>query len=219
MDEFRDITNEINSLSSFKKRLDFVRYESGLEKIGGGSGRDVYILDDEHVLKVAKNYKGIHQNARESDMLFNEMYGDVIAKTKDFDDEFYLYTIAERGKDGPKSKVGLNKMLKEHHGIEDGDMEKIVRAFNDVTLKNINWKDKDKLIQKYEESDLILQLEDMAGNFDTLHGDLDRHSSWGFVKGNLVILDYGLNKDDYNHYYNKASKQKMDHYPMYGPNS
>ena len=56
--------NELNAIKSFYGRSRYCWEHIGLP-IGQGSSRDVYQLDDEKVLKLARNEKGIAQNIEE----------------------------------------------------------------------------------------------------------------------------------------------------------
>lgn len=64
MEGFRIDT--LRNLSSFKKRVDYCKQYLG-NPIGNGSSRIVFQIDDETVLKLAKNRKCITQNELEYD--------------------------------------------------------------------------------------------------------------------------------------------------------
>ena len=51
------------SLTSFNARIKYC--EEHLQRLGSGSSRIVYKIDDKKVLKLAKNKKGISQNGTE----------------------------------------------------------------------------------------------------------------------------------------------------------
>lgn len=55
----------------------------GLKKIGSGRDRDVYALDDDKVVKVAKNPGGLQQNVGEQDIEFLD-YGEQYEQGKDY---------------------------------------------------------------------------------------------------------------------------------------
>ena len=57
--------NLFKSLKTFKERIEYC--EANLKKIGSGSSRIVYQVDNNKVLKLAKNKKGIAQNETEID--------------------------------------------------------------------------------------------------------------------------------------------------------
>ena len=70
------------SLKSFNKRVQYC--EQHLTRISSGSSRIVYLVDDDKVLKLAKNQKGIAQNNVEIS-LGNERYYTCFADVYDYD--------------------------------------------------------------------------------------------------------------------------------------
>lgn len=74
----------------------------GLRKIGGGRDRDVYELDDDKVLKIAKNPGGLTQNIGEKDLEYLGM-GEQHEQGKD-------YVVMKKQK--PLSKEGKKKLGK-----------------------------------------------------------------------------------------------------------
>ena len=75
---------EFRSIGSFAGRLRYAK-EKLLGKVGAGSGRAVFRVDDEKVLKVAMNQKGVAQNEAESD--WGAQQYDIIAKVFEYDRE------------------------------------------------------------------------------------------------------------------------------------
>ena len=55
--------NTFKKLNTFKSRIEYC--DKYLQKINSGSGRIVYKIDNDKVLKLAKNIKGIAQNSTE----------------------------------------------------------------------------------------------------------------------------------------------------------
>ena len=68
MNEFKisNFLKELNNINSFANRIKYA--DNNLTRIGGGSGRIVYELNDTKVLKLAKNQKGVAQNNVEFDL-------------------------------------------------------------------------------------------------------------------------------------------------------
>ena len=56
---------EFSKLHSFQKRVQYCNER--LQRLGAGSSRIAYKLNEERVLKIAKNSKGIAQNEKEAD--------------------------------------------------------------------------------------------------------------------------------------------------------
>ena len=55
--------DEFKSLTSFQKRIEYCKQR--LRRLGAGTSRIVYEIDEEKVLKLAKNGKGVAQNQEE----------------------------------------------------------------------------------------------------------------------------------------------------------
>jgi hypothetical protein len=87
------------NMESFKQLKTFaerIRYcEEHLSKIGAGSSRIVYKIDDEKVLKLAKNNKGIAQNEAEYDIFKTAYYADNLAAEVFDVDDHYLWIEME----------------------------------------------------------------------------------------------------------------------------
>ena len=60
------------------------------------------------------------------------------------------------------------------------------------------------------ENEFTKDILDYINSYDIIPGDLSKTSTYGIVKRNgqdaIVIIDYGLTKDVFNKYYNKARK-------------
>jgi hypothetical protein len=197
--------SEATSYAQMKRIMD----GSGMEYLGSGSARIVYKLDDDHVVKVAKNQFGLHQNATETDFYIQQEFEDFLTKTKDFDDENYRFTVAEYATK-LKSDKDLFTKLEEFHGIEKDDFKDFVNGIH----KSIMYNDKqgyatvDRVLEKYEDNELLQDMHRLCLETDILPGDFERHSSWGIVNNDgeqkLAIKDYGLTKENFNMYVAKS---------------
>jgi len=193
---------EFKSLSSFKKRLDYANMHLP-RKLGSGSARTVFQIDDEKVLKVAKNKKGFAQNEVEEDFYLQGF--DIIAKVYDFDQENHSYLEMELAKKITKKRfkdlVGLS--LKE---VSD-------YLHNLKVMYNTKGKTKyDRVVEvpdDIEENPFIQELRDIVLSYEIpLPGDLARESSYGEVmrdgKPTIVIVDFGLTSGVYDDFYKKV---------------
>lgn len=79
MEEFKNIRSFAGIVAYCRKHL---------TRIAEGSSRMVFKIDDEKVLKLAKNRKGLGQNKAEADMGYNEGYFTCIAHVSDYDDNY-----------------------------------------------------------------------------------------------------------------------------------
>lgn len=185
-----------------------VRYcQERLKKIGAGSSRIVFAVDDEKVLKVAKNKKGIAQNQEESQGWLQNYY-DCFAKVYEASDDgiFLEMQAARRAKPSDFKRItGYNFDIfcdyvdyvhswysRYPYGRYHGRYEQLFQSEqfeNDLENYNIFYYIKSYLCDT--------QLEAI--------GDIKRISSWGVVKEGgeekLVMIDFGLSDDVMNNYY------------------
>jgi hypothetical protein len=174
-------------LSSYKKRLDYVR--SILPRLAQGSARMVFAIDEERVLKVAMNRKGINQNEVEASLGNDYMAPDILASVFEHDDN-YIFVEMERAK-----KV-LPTKFKQILGFTVNDLHSYL--FN-MSSRRGGFSLDSKLENILDESEWVQDLVEFIGNFDLPSpGDFGRLSTYGLVlrdgKEEIVIVDYGFNK-------------------------
>ncbi len=93
--------DEFSHIPTFKGRIQYC--DERLEKLGAGSSRIVYKIDENRVLKIARNNKGIAQNTREADFGRNR-YG-VTTELYEADTDNYTWVEMERAYPVKKSEV------------------------------------------------------------------------------------------------------------------
>lgn len=197
IDEFREIT-------TFKGRVQYCK--DRLEYLGSGSSRMVFRIDNEKVLKLAKNNKGIAQNEAENDWYLQKSN----CFTKVYDsDRNGLWIEAEsaiKAKQSDFKKItgyGFDVMCawidytyncysRQQHHVD----EKYIQIF-----KSEEWEN------NYDYS-VFGEISDYMRNYN-INGinDLKRISSWGIVKRDgedeIVLVDYGLNNSVLDFYYSR----------------
>ena len=90
-------TDEFKKMWSFAARKRYA--EENLRRIAQGSGRIVFELGSDKVLKLAKNQKGVAQNEVEINMGMHDYYAkDTVTEVFEADEEKNLWLIAERAK-------------------------------------------------------------------------------------------------------------------------
>lgn len=202
-DEFSFDT--LKSLKTFRDRKNYCDKYLGFN-VGSGSSRLVYQLDDEKVLKLAKNEKGIAQNEEEYSFgqekfvdvtphIFNEMC-DLVnftfivseyvlpAKEKDF---MELYGI------NFKTFISVINTVSVWYG---GKRSSSTKVLSDEEMKYLQ-----------EENPDIKEFVDYVSNYQPPIGDMLRLTSYGMVmregSPQIVLLDSGLTDEIYNKYYKK----------------
>lgn len=193
--------DEFKTLTTFKERIRYC--ESFLQRISSGSARIVYKIDDKKVLKLAKNKKGLVQNELEiSHSNQRSMIGDIIAKVFDYDENnlWSEMELARKIKKADFKKI-IGYSWEEYvaavhnYGI---DSDKQLNRGHKYELDNKVW-------EEMWEDEFMYEIFQYIGNYNLPTGDLERLSTYGVVNRSdgeeIVIIDYGLNKDNYNSYY------------------
>ena len=190
---------ELHNIKSFAGKQRYVA--SHLEKLGSGSARVVYKIDDKHVLKLAKNVKGLAQNSVEGDYSMHTYYS-FIPELIDVDDD-YIWIIKER----------INKITRKEFeklsGYKFDDFSMMLKKYiNDrTTNRKLPWVvDKDKY-EEFIDDEFISELSDFIINYDLEVGDIGGSiNNWGkSTKQNdtPVLADVGLSKSVWSNHYKK----------------
>jgi len=182
--------DEFKQLRSFAERFRYCKQR--LEYISSGSGRYVFGIDEEKVLKLAKNQKGVAQNEQEYDMSNSVPY--IVAKVFDADDN-YLWIEMER-----VNKITI-KQFEILTGLNFREFQQAIRHHDLVTVNN-----KAKFsVPSYDEmweNEFFMDIADLIGSYDMPSGDLMRINSYGVNKrGEIKLIDAGLSSDIYDNYY------------------
>lgn len=183
-----------SDLKSERSYLGKLKYaEKYLKKIGSGSSRVVYKIDDEKVLKLAKNKKGLAQNKLEID-LYDELENTSSILAKIFDrDENNLWVEMEL------AKKMTNKKFEELAGFKLDDM------YNFFYGRKINRRIEHNLSDEIFDTEIFMDLQDLVFGYNVSYGDLSRLSSWGVVirdgEETPVLVDFGLNEKVHYEYY------------------
>jgi hypothetical protein len=189
--------DEFKSLTSFAARKRYA--DNNLQKIKAGSGRIVYKIDNEKVLKLSKNKKGVAQTQTEIDWgqdWFLKKSG-VLAEIFSFD-ENALWVEMELARKLTKSN------FKRIIGIDfDVFGSWLIRAYElNNGRKSFTRKPSEQEEEFLWENEFTREVMEVMINYSMPAGDLDRVSSYGIVRNDeVVIVDYGLSGDVYNTYY------------------
>lgn len=192
---------EFKKLRSYAAR---VRYcNEKLKKLGSGSSRIAYMVDNEKVLKLAKNVKGLAQNEMEIQWGNDRLFSHILAKVFEYDKD-NLWVEMELARKVTPTKftqlVGAPINQFEYY---------LTKTYNDYTGKKVGWNIAvdDQYVEALEKSEFVADVIDFIINTDSPLGDYGRLSSYGIVLRNgvetLVIVDYGLSTDVYDTHYKK----------------
>jgi hypothetical protein len=210
LDEMAYPTNfslqDFSNLKTFKDRVAYC--DQRLQKLGTGSSRTAYKVDEQKVLKIAKNRKGIAQNEHECDWNRNN-YG-CFAEIYEADTENYTWVEMEL------ARKATNADFKKIVGMSIEEVAEVLKYFHDVYSDNrhkFNQYGVDKGLEAFAKK---LADEDYDTFFNRIRyymsdyqpeaiNDWFRLANWGVVNRNgneeLVIIDDGLDEDVYKQYY------------------
>lgn len=194
---------KFKTLKSFSQRVKYCNEH--LQKMSQGSSRIVYKIDEEKVLKLAKNKKGIAQNEVESDGFLLRSYADIIAKVFNVD-ENRLWLEMELAKKLTPSR------FKALTGFSIKSLNDYLLWINFQThphpyMKSDYYKERilKPELEVIENSEFVNDITGMIADMDMPVGDLGRLSSYGEVirDGNpkVVIIDAGLNRRVFQDFY------------------
>jgi hypothetical protein len=189
---------EFKVLTSFDKRIKYVKEKLG-NKLGLGSSRIVFPIDEFMVFKLAKNKKGIAQNKLEVDI--SKMNYDSVAKVFEYDDD-YLWIEMERAKNINEKEffeiVGIPFYIFEKYLEEDDNLSRGYRY--EVYIS-------DEYRNKLRNSEFVSDMLRVKQDYDMAVGDLTRLSSYGYVETDgekrVILIDFGASLDIINTYYKR----------------
>ncbi len=185
------------TLRSFKERVKYC--EENLQRISSGSGRIAYKIDNEKVLKLAKNDKGVAQCEVEVEWGGNRYYSDILAHTLD------------SHQDGLWVEMELARKVKKGDFIKmfGFDVDTLGYYLKNFELQNRGQRAMfhidEKIKEVLNESDFVNQLMSFMHDSDSGAGDLGKLSSYGLVtregSDSIVLIDFGLTSNVYATYY------------------
>lgn len=185
---------EFENMNNFTARKRYA--DQHLEKIGTGSARIVYAIDDAHVLKLAKNKKGVAQNGVETDGYLQQNYSTILASVVESHPDD-LWIISERAKKINKSK------FKQLTGYSFDDFASVLRdrVYEIEGRRGYigSYKGKEDIL----DDEFFNEIVDMTVSMDMEVGDFTRISSYGEIENDPVVIDTGLTKEVYKEHYGR----------------
>jgi hypothetical protein len=172
-----------DELPSFAKRMAYAN--SKLPRISSGSSRIVYEVDNNHVLKLARNPKGIAQNDAENDGYVTSL--DSVANVIDASEEG-LWLISERVDNIKKREfeqlVGVSFDLFCEGLLKEDARHKNRKYSGPIT---------DEQMEVLYKTELWYEMINLIVNADLIVGDLCRLGSYGkSASGKPVLRDAGF---------------------------
>ena len=183
--------------------------QMGLNPISSGeigSSRIVFLIDNDKVLKLARNEKGLAQNELEAVAGQDPTVDKILAKVLEYSEE-YAWLISQR-----VNPISSEKEFEAITGITWNELRKTLGAKEreELNVTVVPEKGAKKQTSASISSSLCLTgsafvnyiksfLERYSG---MLIGDIAKPDSWGLTKnGCLVLLDYGITKKKFDQLY------------------
>ena len=192
--------DEFSQIKGYAGKLRYA--DTHLAKIASGSGRTVYRIDGEKVLKIAKNKKGVAQNNVEAEP-FLQQY-DLTARvftTGPANSDDCLYLEMELVK-----KIGRNR-FKELAGVSIEELADYLEYYDQRRKPKSAFERKfsPEFLAKMGENEFVQSLVSLDADYDFAVGDQKRLSTWGEVlrdgSPKVVLVDFGLTTSVYDQFY------------------
>lgn len=200
MDEDYPTTWNVEEFAKLRSFAERKRYcDTHLQPISSGSGRIAYKIDEEKVLKLAKNPKGVAQNEVEIEHSQDRYFSFLLARTFHFDNNG-LWVEMELAK---KCNAGFFKKM------VGGTINEFLRYMINFSVENEGGRPffhvDEKVSEIFGENKFVQDLKEYTHAYDVQAGDFGKLSSFGIVKRDgqdtLVVIDYGLTKDVHSTHY------------------
>ena len=197
----------LSSIKSFAGKLKYCKQMLG-PSFGSGSSRIIFEIDDNKVLKLAKNQKGLAQNEFEDD---TSRYSDVVVKVFDCADD-YSWLVEENcipAKEKDFERI-LGMPFETFCDLVKHSFNRYCQNWRQANTYTLSPIECDRLLNQLYEQDeygFIPQLFSLMGDYQLPWGDLTRISTYGMVNRNgepeIVVIDSGLSEEILDTYYRR----------------
>ncbi|NJO65275.1 MAG: hypothetical protein HC836_46415 [Richelia sp. RM2_1_2] len=203
---------DFKQIRSFAERVNYAKEH--LQFLGQGSSRMAFKFHDNKILKLAKNSKGVAQNATEADIGDQEYYQEVVAQVFEFDRDFN-WLISEYA---PRMTDAQFKQIEGYDFRTLGiylTSEKYGRHWE----KDVTPEEHDAFIYSPSPNRLATGLENLMSDYDLPVGDLIAKTSYGVSHRDgeqaIILIDYGLDEDVYQNYYKRVRETVLREMKQY----
>lgn len=192
---------ELSAIQSFRGRFNYCTQHLG-KHIGKGSSRATFQIDDEKVLKLAWNDKGLGQNIEE-ERTYN---ASIFPKVYDYDENgkwiISEFVLPAKSQD-----------FKHCFGMTFQQFASFISASGKYRFGGNYWNvmSEDEWVSYLENNEDLSEFDEYIGNYGnhrfTPVGDMTRLCNYGLTQRNgeatIVLLDSGLSEDVWNTYYKR----------------
>jgi hypothetical protein len=192
---------EFEKIKSFQGKLNYA--VTHLRKIASGSARTVFAIDDKKALKIAKNKKGLAQNAVEMEAYLQQYEITARVFDKDQNNDFWL--------EMELAKKLSPKRFKEITGVSIEETSQYARYKESLHRRGRSAFGQPDNFESLENNEFLIDLMSLMMDYDMPAGDLGRLSSYGEIsrdgKPYVVLVDFGLTNTVYDDFYKVGKKQ------------
>jgi hypothetical protein len=190
-------------LKSFAARLKYC--SDHLPKIAAGSGRVVFKIDEQTVLKLAKNPKGIAQNLQEAQIGRDSYFSSIVAQVINYDQD-------DKWIESELAKKVTPTRFKQLVGVDINTAGSYLRMREDENKPKRGGYGYShglapELIEQLHENEFLVGVVDLMFNFNIMAADFTRLSSYGEVNREghptIVLVDYGLSDEVWQDHYER----------------
>lgn len=178
--------SNFSKLKNYKERITYCN--DLLRRIGAGSGRIVYEINGNQVLKIAKNIIGIEQNEIEARSEIQQKYSDIVTFCYHSHANF-LWIVME------KAKPVRTAQFKELCGFSWKDFQHYMTHQNGILNNNTKIFIEDGVLDTGDNTILTQRLIELCQESGISLVDVSKITSWGVVERNgvpvLVLVDFG----------------------------
>ena len=187
--------DELKAQKSYAGKKKYIETHLG-KALGSGSARSVYRVDENKVLKLAKNRKGLAQNAAESSWYNDSYFDSILARVLDVDQDDYWVEM----------ELALKVKKSDFERLWGISLEDVFKYVSNKYAENNPSKTRGRykypidptLKEKLDEEEFpeVTELIDFMLNGDIEPGDFGKLSTWGRVFREdgeyIVLVDFGL---------------------------
>jgi hypothetical protein len=186
-----EILKNLQKLETFQARMDYA--EKNLKHLSSGSSRVVFDLQNNNILKLASNEKGLAQNEAESSVKEDCKYINPVVKAA----KNKAWVICPKG-----DKI----TEREFFDLTDISFKDFGECLKYIVYEDSSKKEKPKDFDKLKKNKIVKEVSEIASKYKLVIGDVARISSWKVIDGVPTLVDLGLNESIYKEYYAKSNK-------------
>lgn len=203
---------DLKNIKSYKGRIFYLKNK--LQLLGQGSSRIVFKIDNQKVIKVAKNSKGIGQNFLEAEIGQDNFFIEVVAKVYDYDLDF-VWIISEYA--SKFSEAEFKKI--EGYDFKTFGLYLTSEKYGHNWEQQVTPEEHDAFIYPKSPNSFATNIKQLMRDYNMPVGDLVVKSSYGISTKNrecaVILIDYGIDEDVYKSYYSKIKEQILREMMMY----